>query len=298
MISPPSIARDVADAVSSVLGHVRIWPRRLLLSTPNVEATVPMLRGVWGAALHDLDMNAFARVFEPPAPAVPGYLLRPAPFDPSTAPALDWFLIGAATDDELVLRRAWDVASGRGLGPQRRPFLVRQFLDLGPDGRSTVRPCPWALAEATWPGDPGVPCRLAFPAPLRLLRRGRLLEKPSLADLVVAAHRRVAAWMPPAQSAVWLSLRDALLEMARQLPSAWFGNRLDLQRYSARQEIEVELRGVSGYLEMPGGVGTLAPLLAAASWLHVGKATVFGLGQILLDTRSTSDNPPDGVRLP
>jgi hypothetical protein len=238
-----------------------------------------MLRGTWGAALHDLDPAAYTRVFDPPAPGVPGYLLRPAPPDPATAPALDWFLFGAAAGDDAVLRRAWDVAGGCGLGKERRPFLVRRFLDLGPDGRPNDRGGPWPVAEAGWPADPAAPCGLSFPAPVRLLRHGRLIERPTLADIVVAAHRRVAALMPPPAKAAWQDLRDPLLELARSRPSSWSGARLDLQRYSARQEVEVELRGVSGVLELPAGVSALAPLLAAAAWLHLGKGTVFGLGQ-------------------
>jgi hypothetical protein len=85
--------------------------------------------------------------------------------------------------------------------------------------------------------------------------------------------------LPPAGQAAWQAIRRPLLELARPRPSSWSGARLDLHRYSSRQEAEVELRGVSGVLELPEGVGALAPLLAAASWLHVGKGTVFGLGQ-------------------
>ena len=281
-----SLAASTVDSLRSLLAHVTIWPRRLLLDTPGVHATVPMLRGVWGAALHDLDPAAYTRIFDPPAPVVPGYLLRPAPFDPATAPALDWFLFGPAVGDDAILRRAWDVASGRGLGPQRRPFFVRQFLDLAPDGRPTERSGPWTLAQTTWPTDPAAPCCLVFPAPLRLLRRGRLIEQPTLADIVVAAHRRTASWLPPQQQEAWRSLRQPLLELARSLPSSWDGERLDLQRYSARQQAEVNLHGVCGVLKLPSGVGGLAPLIAAAAWLHVGKGTVFGLGQCQVETIS------------
>jgi hypothetical protein len=118
---------------------------------------------------------------------------------------------------------------------------------------------------------------------LRLLRNGHLIEGPTLADVVVAAHRRVGAWLPAGQQDGWRALRATLLEQARRLPSAWQGARLDLRRYSGRQEAEVELRGVRGVLELPAGVGALAPLLAAAAWLHVGKGTVFGLGQLQVE---------------
>ena len=43
----------MGDVLRELLAQVLVWPRRLLLRTPGLEATVPMLRGVWGAALHD-----------------------------------------------------------------------------------------------------------------------------------------------------------------------------------------------------------------------------------------------------
>ncbi len=38
------------------------------------------------------------------------------------------------------------------------------------------------------------------------------------------------------------------------------------------------MRGVTGTLELPKGVGVLWPILAAGAWVHIGKGTVFGLG--------------------
>ena len=60
----------------------------------------------------------------------------------------------------------------------------------------------------------------------------------------------------------------------------WQGRRLDLVRYSGSQKAEVELRGVAGSLALPVGPGPLSSLLAAAAWIHIGKGTVMGLGQI------------------
>ena len=58
--------------------------------------------------------------------------------------------------------------------------------------------------------------------------------------------------------------------------------RLDLHRYSGRQRAELELRGVAGYLDLPYGPGEVWPQLAAAQWLHLGKGTVMGLGQLIV----------------
>jgi hypothetical protein len=274
-----------AADVLSFLRHLVLLPRRLLLETPEVQATVPMLRGVWGAALHGLDQETYRLVFAPNATgAVAGYLLRPGPPDPSLAPALDWFLFGDAVGHDPLLQRAWDVASGLGLGPQRRRWYIRRQLTLGPDGQPTPSSQPWQLDAAAWPlpdAPATAPCQLWFPSPLRLLRKGRLIEEPTLVDLIVAAARRVEAFLPVEEQTPWRVLREDLLTLARRCPAGtWKGGRLDLVRWSARQQAELDLHGVSGVLDLPEGPGELWPLLAAAVWLHLGKGTTVGLGEM------------------
>src|SRR4051812_10904584 len=209
-----------AAGLAACLEPLVLLPRQLRLETPGVRATVPMLRGVWGAALHGLDPTAYRDVFAPPEGGPPpSYLLRPAPPDPQTAPAVDWFLFGRALEHEECLRRAWDVASGMGLGPDRHRFHLRQLVPLGPEGQPVGQSLSWSLREAAWPlpGPPAViPCRLAFPAPLRLLRNSKLIEQPTLADLTVAAWRRVRAFLPKECAAAWDGWQQELLEAARQ----------------------------------------------------------------------------------
>ncbi len=348
--------QELAERIHSGLSAVAVLPRRMLLETPGVAATVPMLRGVWGAALHDLDAEAYATVFAPndetatgpgsrsngmrlraqrsagtyepmPTPgggdrrtpavtgsgtAVAAYVLRPAPPDPQFAPALDWILIGDAIRHDATLLRAWDIASGMGLGPQRHRFHVRRIVGIEPDDRIAEIPRPWRLDEIQWPIDGNQqvasqaasrasgthsqvqppprrradlaarqPCRLIFPVPLRLMSRKRLIETPTLADIVVAVCRRVKAYLPVESLADWDQASRWALETARETPTEpWQGERLDLHRYSGRQRAELELRGVTGYLDLPAGPGPLWPLLAAARWLHLGKGTVMGMGQM------------------
>ncbi len=273
-----------------LLQDILILPRRILLETPQVHATVPMLRGVWGAALHGLDRKVYAAVFDPVnsnGDQPPGYLLRPAPPDPHFAPAVEWFLLGNAIRYDSTLLRAWDIASGMGLGPSRQRFFFRSTLVLGPNGSPSSDRVPWPLSRAAWPlpGDPEhTTCRLVFPAPLRIRYRGRLVTRPQLPDIVAAALRRIGAFLPDEHRSSWKQIRQVAMQLAREIPcGAWHGERLDLHRYSARQKSEIDLFGVSGHFQLPEGPGPLWPLLLAASWLHVGKGTVMGLGQVQIE---------------
>jgi hypothetical protein len=164
------------------------------------------------------------------------------------------------------------------------------------DGASAL--ARWRLDRARWPldGDPPVtPCRLTFDAPLRLVRKGQLITTPTLADIVQAIGRRLSALVAMAGPDAGLAGQDdappdpqALITGARTLALAtpqgdWVGNRRDFTRYSRSQQGEVELHGVAGHLDLPRGPGSLWPLLMAALWIHVGKGTVFGLGQMQLE---------------
>jgi hypothetical protein len=290
-----SYGASMVEQIQTILSQVRILPRRLSLLTPGVRATVPMLRGVWGAALHDLAPEAYCSVFLGRGAAherVPKFVLRPAPPSAEDYPALEWILIGDGLNYDAALLRAWDIASGMGLGPTRRRFHIRACGLLDPAGNllsATRESSGWPLHQAVWPlaGAPdSTLCRLRFPAPLRLLRVHRLIEQPTLTDIVVATLRRLDVFLASPAREAFARMKPALVEQARRRPAeSWHGGRLDLLRYSGRQKTELEMRGVSGYLDLPDGPGPLWPLLAAAQWLHVGKGAVVGMGQLVVDPR-------------
>ena len=91
--------------------------------------------------------------------SVAGYVLRPAPPDPECAPALEWILIGEALQHDFALCRAWDVASGLGLGPQRRRFHLRRTVALRPDGQVVEHCAPWPLSDIAVAGLEQTPRR-------------------------------------------------------------------------------------------------------------------------------------------
>lgn len=269
----------------TLLASVRVRVVRLALSTPGVRTTVPQLRGVWGASLREVSPSHYAAIFEGDGPEHDRrsrYALRPATADFGEPPAIDWTCFNLAPDDAPVLRLAWERACERGLGPRRKPFTIRRAIALGP---------PSAAAEVeaglSWPlsgiaGDQGLTSRqcaltLRASTSLRLISGERLLEKPSLSDIVLAIATRVARL-----GAAWSlldPLRKALVCAAGRVPcSEWVGQRQDVVRYSGRQRREVELRGAVGELVLPEGAGELWPLLCAAPWVQLGKGTTLGMG--------------------
>ena len=296
---------DIAADLKEVLSHVTVRPRRLLLDTPGVAASVPMLRGVWGAALHGLDAEVWRIVFEGRGAGsmlTPSYILRPAPPAPETAPAIEWVGFGSALPYDAVLLRAWDVASGLGLGPERCRFFMKSVEGLHPDGEASVpgdAPLDWTLDRAVvapslapvTPAGARGSCTVRFDAPLRLIREGRLVTAPTLTDVVLGGLRRLRVLVPEHAHNTLRRLWGPALDIAGTLPAQpWRGQRLDMVRWSGRQQTELELRGIAGALELPEGAGPLLPLLAALQWLHIGKGTVFGLGQVRLTDRGQGND--------
>lgn len=273
--------------VGRALGAIRVRAWRLHLQTPGVQASVPMLRGVYGAALREIAPAVYDRVFDGGESQSPRYLLRPASRDARPAPAVEFLLFGhPGPEDDAALWAAWDRASAMGLGPERRAFRIASAVPLAWDG-TPLRPGRdqpgFTTDRLPWPLDgPDAACRLDFPAPLRLIHQRRLVTQPAPPDLAIAALRRIQALAAPHPDAeaLWNDRRD-WIDLARSIPAGpWRGRRLDLARYSGSQRSEVVLRGVAGSLPFPSGLGPLTPLLLASEWLHLGKGTVMGLGQV------------------
>jgi len=288
------MASEHHEAIESDLcllaANVEICALRILLDTGRIRATVPMLRGVWGAALRELAPPVYDTVFEgrstkggsgADGAQAPLYVMRPAPPDPDTAPAFELLLFGSACRYVPVALDAVARAMTAGLGPRREPVRVKDVLAVSPDGRQTAVPRTWSVGEAegflSRDIAPGDPVRLEFIGPVRILRRGTLVRAPSFADLAVAGLRRLCVL---SRSTGRSDLQARLLRAARGFPaSAWHGCRRDLVRWSGRQQVEVTLHAVAGRLDLPKGPGPFRPLLSACRWVHIGKGTVFGLGQ-------------------
>jgi len=272
---------SLADSLKSLLQYVHVLPRRLNVDTEETSLTVPMLRGVWGAALHDFDNEAYQAVFG----ASPScYIIRPASSDRGRAPVMEWILIGDATKYDQNLVRAWDIASGMGVGAQRTRYHIRESYVLGPDGQANKVGSAWRLSDTVWPvaGEAKcTPCRIECATPLRILRNDRLIEKPTLTDLVVTIARRIRQFLPPDVREKANELVDEAIELSKEIPSmSWFSERVEMKRYSGAEKKELRLHAITGFLDLPNGASELWPILAAAQWMHVGKGTVVGLGQL------------------
>jgi hypothetical protein len=131
---------------------------------------------------------------------------------------------------------------------------------------------------------------LNFLTPTRLKHQGRWVETgPSFQVLVKGLLGRISSLsyfhcgQPLEADFRGLIDRAAGVKIAES-QTRWE----DWARFSGRQQQRIELGGLVGRVTYQGALGEYLPLLALGEWLHVGKGTVFGNGQVQIVQEQTS----------
>ncbi len=282
--------------LQKLLGTITVNAWRLYLRTPYTHATTPMIRGVWGRALRHVDRALYDEIFigsNQQSQNLPRYILRPAPADPNTAPAIDLILFNVDENCDQTIWKSWEMASVMGLGKNREPFRIRRRECLTSDNAiDGFNWNSWTLSDVQWPlpnPPESTPCQLRFDVPLRLIKKRSLLRTPEFSDLITASFRRIALLAGLQRSASYAHLiRTAKFLSSHTEAHPWVGEKCNLVRWSGAQQREVELFGVTGSIVLPNGAGAVWPLISASQWSHLGKGTVFGMGQIQIMNMSST----------
>ncbi len=281
------LARTTRDFLAAV--HVACV--RVALDADGEAPGPELLRSVWGAALADIDPEAYQRVFEGAPPERVSRFAWRTPLEPrpedERRPRYELLLFDGEFARIPTWRAALRLALERGLGRGRRGATLVGEEFLAATGEALPRLSPFTLSGVPWPivGDPECdPVRIVATSPWRLLRNKRLIQGPGLTDVVVAGWRRVVNLLPSERRRSAERHGRELLRHARGVRcSPWRGRPERMTRWSARQGRRIRLDGVIGSFVLPEGAGPLAPLLAALEWLHLGKATTVGFGGARLD---------------
>lgn len=315
MKSKTSLTEEILDW----LEPLRIWPYRLTFRFPSdAEYEIPRLRGVWGRALHLLDEELYRKVFEGTGPVnlkTPQYIIRPSDEGASASRSVQkgirresvdfitWGTVSAnkklsgeyvtRTDWLLRLIRAWDIASGMGIGKNRYPFVLERVEKIAPFSDSGGISIVKMIQKRSF--SPTLPCRVEFSVPVRIMNGRQLCYEPDLAMIVQATLIRCALLRlqstgeinsykaSSSPTAILPDFSERLsAEVERIAAGPWIGEPIVTRRYSGRQKNEIDLYGAVGGLELQQGCGALALILAAAEIIHIGKSTTLGLGRLRL----------------
>jgi hypothetical protein len=197
-------------------------------------------------------------------------------------------LLGRGIDYLPFIIHALAEAGQRGIGRERTIYDLERVTDGA--GEEIWRPGSNLAPQSAAPpnlklGDLGL-VAVAFVSPLRLVRNGApigadQLDGPALA---FAAVRRVALLRDGFAGALApIDFHDlrAKSEGARivQRQLGWS----DRRRYSTRQNQPITMGGIVGnlVLDRSGAPGVL-PFLETCQFVHIGKGTTLGLGEVAL----------------
>lgn len=250
---------------------------------------------------------AYSYLFETPfaasAPAVSGLANAPRPIviEPPAERAKPWeakeelrfgiVLIGRAIEHFPYLVAAAERMAEAGLGRDRFGFRLARVEARGAHGtkrvlwaadkpRSTIgapTPIDWRASSDRARKAIGI----RFVTPARIVEDGSLVENLSFRDFARSLLFRVSALSAlHCGRTVELDFKSLLRAAEETETVASDLRRRRITRWSNRQKAHIDLEGLEGTVAWRGdAVRDLWPFIKAGEVVHVGKATVFGLGE-------------------
>jgi hypothetical protein len=115
----------------------------------------------------------------------------------------------------------------------------------------------------------------------------RILSKPEFLPLIKSASERI--WTLGRLNQTWPAESPfrSWLEEAREVRlENWSWHRSETLRRSAQSGTQHSIGGFTGWAEYTGPLSRFVPLLEIARWTGVGRQTVWGKGEIHIESRS------------
>jgi hypothetical protein len=248
-----------------------------------------VLRGAFGAMLHQTAGAAYAAIFAPKsAGAGPSGLAdQPRPFvfraahldgariPPGEAFYFDVHLFDLREEARRYFTEGLARVAAEGFGPGRARARV-----------VSVEPQPVAV-ELNGPPEPAARVRVRFLTPTELKADQKVAARPEFAILFARLRDRIstlrALYGPGPLEIDFRAMgeRAARVRLAR-CELRW----AEVARRSSRTGQTHPLGGFTGEAEYDGDVGEFLPYLRAGGWTGVGRQTVWGKGEICFDVCS------------
>jgi CRISPR/Cas system endoribonuclease Cas6 (RAMP superfamily) len=186
------------------------------------------------------------------------------------------------------LEKAFERVAAQGLGPSRGRARLKMF-SFG-NGETGALQMPLKGVDGA-PGRNGR-LRLLFATPTELKSGGEVCSEP---DFGVLIHRIVERlWALGCLYQAWETgdwdYRE-LLDLARGVRLIdWSWRHTEAERRSSRTGQRHSIGGFTGWAEYDGAVGAFLPVLEIARWIGVGRQTVWGKGDVRLESVKWENN--------
>lgn len=195
-------------------------------------------------------------------------------------------LVGKAIDQLPLIVYAWQRACEGGFSKaQSRGKLisVHQGELLAYQANSSLN----IVKEQVAPRSYGKTTVLRFTSPLRLQHNGQiiLLREELTASLLLMTLARRVQKLTDLHSHDQPKLDFCHLKKQAELIELDTSNlqRMDITRYSNRQQQLIELDGLMGDIVLNGNVSDFSELLSLGEHIHVGKTATHGLGRYIIN---------------
>jgi hypothetical protein len=257
-----------------------------------------LLRGGFGAVLHETAPSEYSHLFTPGAsggdsPSGLGdwprpFVIRAAHLDGVSIPTggslcFDVHVFDVRAEAPGHFRAAFERLAGRGLGPERGRMELERMeqLDLSDRCETTER-----LGSPTVitlePGDEAVErVRVRFVTPTELKSGGEVVDRPEFGILFSRLRDRLSTLRALYGAGPFEIDFRGMGERAGPVRLA--GCRLVWERgerRSGRTGMVHPLGGFTGTAEYEGEMREFLPWLRAARWVGVGRQTVWGKGDV------------------
>lgn len=247
--------------------------------------------------LRTVDRIPHPVVFEPPAE-------RESPWSPGECLRFDGLVLGRALEEFPFLIAAAQKMCEAGLGKNRARFTLNKVITESDrltfkPGDSKARPQALhgvAIGDLLPNSEPKKEIGLKLETPLRLVSEKRLVSPASFRHFARALLSRISA-VALFHGGVDLDLDfRGLLERADLVKCTDDNLRIkNIKRWSNRQKRHLDLTGYVGTVAFSGeAIKELWPYIEIGELLHVGKATIFGLGSYqTIDPRGGEQDAQD-----
>lgn len=237
----------------------------------------------------------YSYLFESPAPGEKRYPYVPHPFiiEPplERSSGFNLVLIGKAIDYLPYFIYTFEELGTRGIGKERKKFSIRQVNNYS--GRVIYKGKEKILHREikeikvndikSIRGISAI--QINFLTPTRIKYKGKLTKDITFEIIIRNLLRRISLLSFYHCDEKWDMDFNCIIKKAREIELVssnlgWW----EQERYSTRQKMRMKLGGFIGRVEFKGALAQFMPYLKLGEYIHIGKATAFGLGKYKIKT--------------
>ena len=239
----------------------------------------------------------YSYIFESPAPGEKRYPYVPHPFiiEPPIGNTLDFnlVLIGKAIEYLPYFIYTFEELGAKGIGKERKKFSLNLVSDCSGkviykgEQKVLYKGVQEIIANDIKARRNVNAIQIDFITPTRIKYNGKLTKEITFEIIIRNLLRRISLLALYHCDEKWDIDFSQLIKRAKEIAILDSNLRWhEQERYSTRQKAQMKLGGFVGTAEFKGDLAQFMPYLKLGEYIHIGKATTFGLGKYKIEIKS------------